>query len=231
EGKPIYSQYDIIGFAFALNEYEHDKGAAYPDVTTIIWDEFLSRGLYLTDEFVIFMNVISTIIRLRTDIQIWLLGNTVNKYCPIFQEMGLTNVLQMEQGTIDVYSYGNSGLKVAVEYCSSMAESKPNSYLFAFGNEKLQMITGGAWELDLFPHAPCKWQPKNIEFIYFIDFDNQLYQCEIVSIGEEFFTFIHEKTTPIQNPNKDLIFSLAYPTRLNHQRNILNPINKLGEKI
>ncbi|MCS5737599.1 phage DNA encapsidation protein, partial [Herbiconiux daphne] len=109
DGKPVYSDLDVFGFTFSLNEYEHDKGASYPEVTTIIWDEFLTRGLYLTDEFVIFMNVVSTIIRLRTDIDIWLLGNTVNKYCPIFKEMGLTNILEMPQGTIDVYSYGNSG--------------------------------------------------------------------------------------------------------------------------
>ena len=37
-----------------------------------------------------FMNVLSTIIRDRENIKIFMLGNTVNKYCPYFDEMGLT---------------------------------------------------------------------------------------------------------------------------------------------
>ncbi|MCS5736613.1 phage DNA encapsidation protein, partial [Herbiconiux daphne] len=161
EGKSIYSPIDCLGHAFALNMMEHDKGSSYPLVTLIVFDEFIARRIYLTDEFVLLMNVISTIIRLRTNVSIWLLGNTVNKYCPYFAEFGLKNVDEMKQGTIDVYRYGDSPLKLACEYCADNSESKPNSHLFAFDNPKLNMIAGGSWELSIFPHAPMKWKPKN----------------------------------------------------------------------
>ena len=140
-------------FAFALTQMEHDKSTSYPDVTTIIFDEFLSRIGYLKDEFMLFMNVVSTIVRQRNDVTIYMLGNTVNKYCPYFTEMGLTHVDKMEPGTIDVYTYGESKLKVAVEYCKdhNIDGRKSDSY-FAFDNPQLQMITNGVWEVALYPH-------------------------------------------------------------------------------
>ena len=102
-------------YGFSLASMEHDKSTSYPDITTIVYDEFISRIGYLNNEFVLFMNVLSTIIRQRDDVKIYMLGNTVNKYCPYFSEMGLGHIEEMEAGKIDVYSYGNSKLKVAVE--------------------------------------------------------------------------------------------------------------------
>src|SRR5699024_11620877 len=69
----------------------------------------------LVNELVLFMNTVSTIVRRRTDVKIFMLGNTVNKYNPYFKEMGLNHANQMEQGTIDIYKYGKSPLTVAVE--------------------------------------------------------------------------------------------------------------------
>ena len=101
-GKIIYNDDDVIGYAFNLSASEHNKANSYPKITTIIFDEFLTNKYYLPDEFVLFMNTVSTIIRQRTNVKIYMLGNTVNKFCPYFGEMGLTNILNQEQGTIDV---------------------------------------------------------------------------------------------------------------------------------
>ena len=145
KGKPIYNEEDVIGYAFSLSENEHNKANSYPKVTTIIFDEFLTNKIYLPDEFILFMNTVSTIVRQRTNVKIYMLGNTVNKFCPYFKEMGLTNILYMKQGSIDVYTYGDSKLKVAVEYADSKKKFKKNNYYFAFNNPKLKMITGGDW--------------------------------------------------------------------------------------
>src|SRR5699024_5250425 len=126
-------------------DVEHDKSTAYPKVKTIFFDEFLTRQYYLPDEFVTFMNVVSTIVRQRDDVIIFMCGNTVNQYCPYFTEMGLTHVKEMNKGVIEVYKYGESRLKVAVEYADSISKSgKPSDVYFAFDNPNLQMITGGA---------------------------------------------------------------------------------------
>lgn len=230
-GKPVYSDENILGYAFSLSETEHNKANSYPKVTSIIFDEFLTSGLYLPDEFILFMNTISTIVRNRTNVKIFMLGNTVNKYCPYFSEMGLTNILKQKQGSIDVYSYGDSNLKVAVEYTSSTKRFKKNNFYFAFDNPKLDMIKGGSWELNIYPHAPVKWKPKNIQFIYFIDFSDQIYQCEVITFNNTAFTYIHLKTTPLQNDKKDLIYSLNHNPQVNYVRNILQPTNKVERMV
>ena len=122
---------------------EHDKSTSYPDITIIVYDEAISRDGYITDEFVLFCNVLSTIIRQRDDVVIYMLGNTVNKYCPYFVEMGLTDVKNMKEGDLQVYSYGDSRLKVAVQFTDSISKKgKASDVYFAFNNPKLQMITG-----------------------------------------------------------------------------------------
>lgn len=231
KGKPIYNEEDIIGYAFSLSENEHNKANSYPKVTTIIFDEFLTNKIYLPDEFILFMNTVSTIVRQRTNVKIYMLGNTVNKFCPYFKEMGLTNILSMKQGSIDLYTYGDSKLKVAVEYADSKKKFKKNNFYFAFNNPKLKMITGGAWELNIYPHAPVKWLPKNIIFTYFIDFNDNIYQCEIINKDSNVFTFIHEKTTPIKNPDKDIIYTLDYNPKINYNVNILKPLTDYQNKI
>ena len=230
-GKAIYNDNDVIAYPFSLSDTEHNKSISYPDIRTIIFDEFLTRQVYLPDEFILFMNTISTIVRERTDVKIFMLGNTVNKYSPYFEEMGLKNVKEQTQGTIDVYKYGNSKLKVAVEYCKASGKSKENSFYFAFDNPKLEMIKTGAWELDIFPHCPIKYKPKDILFIYFIEFGGELFQCEIVNKDNNMFTFIHEKTTPLKNNSNDLIYSLDFNPQINYNRNIYITPSEITKKV
>lgn len=220
-----------IGFLFALTNMEHDKSTSYPDVNTIIFDEFLTRRYYLPDEFVLFMNVISTIVRHRENVKIFMLGNTVNKYCPYFNEMGLTKVENMKKGSVDVYSYGSSDLKVAVEYCGNSLIKKGSDKYFAFDNPKLKMITKGEWEIDLYPHLPYKYKPSDILFTYFIQFDGNILQCEIINKRNEIFTYIHRKTTPIRNKAGDLIYSLESNPAYNFVMNIKKPKNKIEQKV
>ena len=230
-GKPIYNDSDIIGYTFALSDTEHNKSISYPKITTILFDEFLTRGVYLNDEFVLFMNTISTIVRQRNNVKIFMLGNTVNKYSPYFTEMGLKHIQKMKQGSIDIYTYGESSLRVAVEYCATMEITKDSNIYFAFDNPKLSMITGGAWELDIYPHLPVKYKPKDILLTYFIKFDGAIFQCEIIDVDGEMFTYIHDKTTPIKDDNNDLVYSLEFSHKLNYNRSIYKPINTIGKRI
>ena len=232
-GKVKYSDQDIIAYAFALSDGEHDKSTSFPNITTIVFDEFLTSRTYLVNEFVFFMNTVSTIVRRRNNVRIYMLGNTVSKFCPYFGEMGLGNITSMEQGKIDVYRYGESPLTVAVEYCASHSggvEVESNKY-FAFNNPKLQMITGGAWELDIYPHLPHKYKPHNVVFKYFIDFNDNLFQCEVVDVNGVYFTYIHVKTTELKDTENDLIYSLDYDPRMNHNRSIFSPLNRLQERV
>ena len=232
-GKAIYSDIDIICFSFALSDGEHDKSTSFPKIQTIIFDEFLTNKIYLNDEFVLFMNTVSTIVRKRDDVKIYMLGNTVNKYCPYFVEMGLEHIQKQKQGTIDVYKYGESNLTVAVEYCASVQDKNSptvNKY-FAFNNPKLEMITGGAWELSLYPHLPYKYKPKDVVLTYYIEFNDNIYACEIIELGDLTFTYIHAKTTPIKDPDNQLIYTLDYNPKPNYNRNLFSPMNKAQSRV
>lgn len=208
-------------YGFSLGQMEHDKSTSYPDVTMIVFDEFISRIGYIPNEFVMFMNVLSTIIRQRDDVTIYMLGNTVNKYCPYFAEMGLGHVETMEPGSIDVYSYGSSKLKVAVERTiNHNIEGRKSEVYFAFNNPNLEMITGGAWELDLHPHLPRDYTSENVVFKFFIVFNDQIVQGNVLEFDDCTFIYCHRKTTEIRHPDEDLIFSEEYDPRPNHIRNI-----------
>ena len=219
-------------YGFSLAQMEHDKSTSYPKITTVVFDEFMSRIGYLANEFVLFMNVLSTIIRQRDNVRIYMLGNTVTKYCPYFQEMGLHHIEEMEPGVIDVYTYGQSKLKVACEYTANHnIEGRKSDVYFAFDNPSLQMITGGVWEIDLYPHLPREYEPEDIVFKYFVTFNNNILQCEIVQLDDCSFTYIHRKTGEIRHPDVDIVFSDEYDPRPNHVRNILHNSNDFVRKI
>ena len=222
-----------FAYGFSISSMEHDKSTAYPDITTVMFDEFLTRSTYLPDEFVLFMNVLSTIIRHRTDVKIFMLGNTVNRSCPYFAEMGLTHIKEQAQGTVDVYHYGSSGLEVIAEYCSATAKrgGKKSDVYFAFDNPELQMITQGAWEIAIYPHKPCNFKPKDIQFIFFIEFENDLLQCECVMVDDGAFIFVHRKTGEIKYPDSDIVYTTRPSEKWNYRMCLTHQHDKFSRNI
>ena len=220
-------------YGFSLSSMEHDKSVSYPKITTIIFDEFLSRNGYLPNEFILFTNTLSTIIRQRNNVKIIMLGNTVNKSCPYFGEMGLNHVKDQEQGTIDVYHYGGSKLQVVVEYAESTTRhgGKQSDVYFAFDNPELQMITQGSWEIAIYPHKPCPFAPKDIIFIFFIEFESDLLQCEIVNLPTGIFMFVHRKTGEIKYPDKDIVYTTRASERWNYRMCLTQQTDDLSKKI
>lgn len=219
-------------FTFAISSMEHDKSIAYPGIRTIVFDEFISRERYIQDEFTLFMNVLSSIIRERDDVDIWMLGNTVSKNCPYFREMGLKHIYQQQPGTIDTYQYkkNNNVMLIAVEYCKNLSSKKSDKY-FIFDNPKMEMITGGAWELAIYPHIFEKYKPKQVMFTFFINYREVLLQCEIVEGRKGVFIFVHLKTTPLQERDDDLIYSIEPSANPNYRVDITRPEYSVEKKI
>lgn len=166
-GKIVEEASEPFMTVLALNVQDSTKSVFNDNNVDIIWfEEFMTRERYLTDEFLKFQGMISTVVRLRDDVQVIMTANTVNRFCPYFAEMGLTNVRTQQQGTIDVYSYGSSDLHVAVEYTEEMEKAgrkKPSNVYFAFDNPRLEMVKTGAWEIASYPHPP--WHTSGDETI------------------------------------------------------------------
>lgn len=222
-------------YAFALSNMEHNKSTSYPKIRTILFDEFLTRDAYLPDEFILFQNTLSTIIRDRDDVTIYMCGNTVNRYSIYFKEMGLDNVQKMEQGQIDLYefaAYKDKTLRIAVEYSGKKKKrEKESDVYFAFNNPKLKMITGGMWELAIYPHLPEKYTRNDIVFEYFVLWEGIILHCEIIQKENRIFTYVHKKTTFIKYEDADIIFSVEYHHGYNYRRRLTKPFDDIGKKI
>lgn len=223
--------------AMSMSDVEHTKSTSYPDVTTVLFDEFVPMNGYYPDEFVVFMNILSTIIRkYRRDVKVYMCANTITSDSIYFREMGLKRVDRLKPGTIQVYTYGESDMKVAVEVMPHVKDVKATNsdYYFAFDNPKLAMIRGEGFQLGLFPHLPtwCRVKPKYVKKVFFVWYNDEIIQGEIVHIDSNTdFLYFHRKTTPIKDENKDLIYCEDQDPRKNWHRNILNPYDDTSKKI
>lgn len=185
-------------YCLALSKSPKSKGADRGEIAYTLFDEFLTRQFYLNDEFILYTETLSTLIRDRDTTINFLIGNTVNKYCPYFQEMGLTHVQEQKQGTIDFYTYGDSELTVAVEYCEERKMSKSVSKYFAFDNPHLQMINTGVWEFANYPHAPEKITQNMVIDRSFLEFDkNKL--CINFVMSDSLYLYICPHTKDISD--------------------------------
>ena len=162
-----------IGAVYAISTWETDKGGDFgydEGIKHIIFDEALSKaGQYLNDEWTMFENVISSLVRDRWefDTKIWLLANPVSKWAnPYFRNMGIGKNLIQQPGTTEIKYPDETGKKTAMTtifvYIAAKTDKKGNvieidenrtniyNTFFAFGNSKgkSKSITHGFWEMD-----------------------------------------------------------------------------------
>ena len=160
-----------MGYTFSINTWETSKGASFPDVTTIIFDEFLTRQYYLPNEPALFENLVSSIVRERDNAKVIMLANTVSWTAPYFNEWGLNHVRDMEQGTYDIYQTGDKSRKIVVCY-TEHAGAKGSDVYFNYDNPRSRMITDGVWETAMYPPIPddiSAWDKGEPAYIQSID--------------------------------------------------------------
>lgn len=224
EGDILEKAPEAFCVAASINTAEHTKGQDRGEVHTILFDEFATREAYLKNEFVLFCNLLSSLIRNRDNAIIYMCANTVNRYCPYFKEMGLKDVESMPQGQIYLYNYGNAALTVAVEYCDPVkATEKTASKYFAFDNPQLEMITTGAWELMMYPRTPYKIFEDDIRYKFYIQFGEALMCGEIIhpAVGKhraDLFIFVHPQTKDIEIDSKTVFYTEEFSSSICHVR-------------
>lgn len=219
EGKITAKDPTAFCITASINTAENTKGQDRGEIHTVIFDEFATRQGYLTNEFVLFCNLLSSLIRNRDNTIIYMLANTVNRYCPYFKEMGLKDVDSMPQGQIYIYTYGNKDLTVAVEYCDPVkATEKVASKYFAFDNPQLEMITTGQWELQFYPRAPYKICDIWIRKSFYVQFGESLIKGEIVVNNPDIFIFFHPQTKDIEIKDRDILYTTEFTSSSLHCR-------------
>ena len=146
----------VCGYYIPLSTSgERLKSQAFPDVTTIIFEEFLTHRVYLEDEFAILSNLVSTVARNRL-VNVIMIGNTVSRVCPYFPEMGINDITDMDQGTHKIYHQFNQRGDCTDILCvhTPEVEVKSDSGRSMFFGRPSKMILSGEWDIMDYPRRP-----------------------------------------------------------------------------
>ena len=141
-----------VGYKTCVEDAYIDKGQTFgmKKKVTILFDEFLDTS-YMEEEIRYFQQMIGNIVRNEEvqEVEIFMLGNTVAKYCPYFEFFGI-DITKVKQGDIGTIRCPEGGT-VAFEYCKSKVQDlskKKTSEYFGFNNATSKMILHGTWEYD-----------------------------------------------------------------------------------
>lgn len=201
-----------IGFTRALSQEQHYTSGAYNNVTTIVFEEFISRDYYLPGEVNKLENLVSTVAR-RREITVYMIGNTINKICPYFTEWSLHQTKDQKQGTIELYHFTTQELKedgtpvvitIAVEFCEN---SGRNSQMFFSRLSK--MITSGEWQTKEYNHLPGKLSDYSIIYDIIYVFDSMIFNCKLLSDDNaRLFWYVYPYTGDINSEsNKRMVIN------------------------
>lgn len=158
EGK--INECKVMGYAFSLNNVNRTKATSYPNVTTILFEEFMSIDCsYLPDELNLFLNLISTIVRYRHNVKVFMLANAISKFSPYSSALGI-RLHRLKKGEIILREYTDKKgfkTKFAIERSENVNvfDNNLNTEKVVynnFGNSGVgQMITSGEFEVHAYP--------------------------------------------------------------------------------
>lgn len=228
KNKTIKGEY--IGYVRALSQEQHDAGSSFLDVTDIIYEEAISRTIYLSEEPSKLMNFYCTIDRKRGTTRLWIAGNTISRVCPYFYDWGIDTLIRdIKQGEIktkwlptgEIDEDGkNVEVLLAVEYCKSSGKSS-----FVIGKHK-DMLNSGAWQTDPQPHLPKSKSEYKKLFMFGFEYKTFKFLCEylIDNKTKDTLWFIYPYYKNFND--KLLVFSDIIKTSRYYQRDIYNPTLK-----
>lgn len=217
-----------IGYAISLSTEQNYAGGVYLDVADIIFEEFMSRTLYLHDEPNKLLNFYSTVDRKKGTTKVWLVGNTITRVCPYIQDWNLNNIIfKQKQGEIkciwiktpDVDEDGREiEVKVAIEHCKSTGSSS-----FVFGTHA-NMLNKGEWQSDPQPKLPKSI--KEYKSLYKIAFHYKTFTwlCDYLMDKKthDICWFIYPYSGELKN--NILVFSDVIKPSPYWQKDIYNPL-------
>lgn len=178
-----------IGYYLALNECERYKSWVFENVTTIIFEEFITDQMYLVDEPKLLQQIVSTIARMNS-VRVILIGNTLSRVCPYFSEWCLEGVLKQKQNTIEIYHFHveDGTIDIAVENCGTT--NYKNTMFFG---QTAKQIVSGEWDTYNLPSRPKgNWETVYEILVKYQSF-NFIMQLQVDDIGNK-IVFIYPST-------------------------------------
>lgn len=147
----------------------------------IIFDEFCARR-HSPDEFFSFCDILSTIIRSRTEPIVWMLGNTLDRYEYYFDELEISDYIKYMQLGESMLVSTSKGTPIYIELYAGekTKKEKSNKLYFGFKNTKLNAITGDDWLIVPYQHADGKDDTREIiARNHYIQYEQHTIQIDI----------------------------------------------------
>ena len=140
----------------SLNNVETETGDDKGKISCIIYDEFLTRGAELKDEFNKLMILHNNGTRNRTDefTPMFLLGNTVSRDSVVASQFGV-RLRDIKRG-LNVFENSKKQCRLLLYYTPQTEKNleAADTYYNRFENDRINMITRGDWILGSYNIAP-----------------------------------------------------------------------------
>lgn len=209
QGDPMTYYYNGIPFGrvLVLSQSAKYKGGVFPEsIKTFVFDEYIEISMlnYLDNEYDNFMSILSTVCRLRSDVEVWLLGNNLNedsKYNPYHMKWGIDiDRDNLKQGDLKIYKSNlfKKPAKIAFEYGLIAYENEDEIPLLQRvpGND---VATSGdfAKSFDIFDQER---EYPNIDFLrdsvnnFYMRGDNDKYYFFILNTTKQCFDIVSTST-------------------------------------
>ena len=139
--KEKWSEKDIAGYGFVLSTASNKKSIAYPEITTLIFDEFLidkGNQIYLSDEVGKLLNLYETIARPGTQhkrVVLFMLANALTVTNPYFLYWGLRMPTKQDKHGKFIWKHPTKSILVEDVRNTKFIDAKSNT---EFG----QLISG-----------------------------------------------------------------------------------------
>lgn len=159
------------------------SGFNVPKGDLIVFDEFIG-SMYLPDEFVSFMQLISTIRRDRQSPRVIMLSNNTNVNSVYFKEFMISKevrALKLGEHKLINTEKGTPIYTELIGLRPSRTKTEGNRFYFGFDNPKLASIWGGeSWAFESVPHMRLHDSDVYLYRGLRIRHNGQMLQCEFV---------------------------------------------------
>lgn len=146
-----------------------------------IFDEFIGKS-YKPNEFVYYLDILSTIIRKTSGVLNIMLSNAVDEYSEYFEEFEVEEqVKKIKRGECAIVT-SSGGTKIYVEKINHHDKNaaRLNKEYFGFKNPRLYAITGeGDWNVAVCKHFDYEDTPELIDRKHYIKMGLNLVRLEL----------------------------------------------------
>lgn len=188
---------DNIGYIGSLSDAEHLKSLNFPKTTNIIFEEFVTDKVYITNETTLLFSIVSTVFRNNRGC-VFMVANTISEVNPYFREFELDKISNQRQNTVDIYL--NDKTKIAV-WLTAPLNRETESDKMSFG-EISRMIKKGEWQRKKKRHLEKPIEEYNILYSMVFAFSKKYFLMQLLENNNNHVWYVSKKTSEIQKDTR-----------------------------